>query len=370
MSRIIYKDKQTKERIERSQGAKNVYINFDAITELPDEYECVISEVRFDPKRLEDTFSPVGGGNYMPKPELMYEIAEACGISGTGDPKIEPIIEEVDINPMLMKPIGSEPTMRKMTIGRRVTKISSRIQEDGTPRTSSPCTCDYNAWERSVIKFAEWDDGKKSEKCDLSTPQKRNLYFLSQELKFAHSKAETKAYEKSIRELACLQTGYKISDLSDGVLYFAKIRRSAMVLKLETAARLDNIRNGGLPTAQQRQLEAFAQTEEPEAKPVDVIPHVEDDFELTPDEPEQPKTKREILIDTFEFYREKNLIPEKDRAAWLKAIDTVTAWLKKNMLAEQNEKLFNSAIDNLKRLENTIPSEVQKDHGLYVKDIF
>ena len=41
-------------------GDPSVYINFDAIADLPDEYEAVITEVLFDPKKLEEFFANVG----------------------------------------------------------------------------------------------------------------------------------------------------------------------------------------------------------------------------------------------------------------------------------------------------------------------
>jgi hypothetical protein len=348
MSKIIYKDKATEAKLKNSQGAKNVYINFDAIAELPDEYEVVISEVRFDPLHLETSFSPVGGGSYMPKPELMYEIAEACGISGTGNPMIEPIIEEVDINPMLGKPIGTEPMMRKMTVGRRVTKTSQRIQEDGTPRTSSPCTCDYNAWERSLIQWAEKPQ-------DYNTPEKKNLGFLK-ELKFAHAKAETKAYEKSIRELAYLQTGYKAADLAEGVLYFAKIRRSAAVLKLETAARLDAIRNGGQQLGSPRQP---AQIEAP------ATATSSDDFaleaEVVQDEP-VPLTEREQMHKDLSDWKAAKLIPP----LLVKSADNILVFLERDEPEKQIDK-WEKAKRVIQQIRDTIPAGVL---GKKEEDIF
>jgi hypothetical protein len=371
-AKIIYRDKKTEELLKKSQGAKNVYINFDMIAELPEEFECVISEVRFDTANLSSAFSPVGGGNHMPKPELMYEIAEACGISGTGFPIIEPIIEDVDINPLLGKPIGSEPTMRKMTVGRRVTKASHRMQEDGTMRTSSPCTCDYNAWERSLIQWAE-------KSMEYSTPEKRNLGFLK-ELKFAHAKAETKAYEKSIRELAALQTGYNIDDLKDGVLYFAKIRRSSMVLKLETAARLESIRNGNnepkqiteqLFGATEPEPAATPETSAPVAPESDSVDGVE--FSVEEDTPQatmngilaQIKTKREKAIYTLKHYIGTGMILEKYKTV----AASMVAWLEGHPTAETLAS-WTKAIGLIQAIEKDIPEQGQVTHGLYEKEIF
>ena len=116
-------------------GDKSVYINFDAIKDLPEEFEVVVTEVLFDPKNLAESFSNVGSNNnpaWQPKVELMYKIAEACGISGGDESETQPMVEEVDINPMLMKPMDAPPTYRRMTVGRSVSKRSSRLMEDGS----------------------------------------------------------------------------------------------------------------------------------------------------------------------------------------------------------------------------------------------
>ena len=41
-------------------GARDVYVNMDAINDLPEEYEATINCVEYDPKRLADSFSNVG----------------------------------------------------------------------------------------------------------------------------------------------------------------------------------------------------------------------------------------------------------------------------------------------------------------------
>ena len=298
---IVYGSDDLKSRMsQRSPEDKNVYINFDAINELPDEYEVVITEITFDPKKLDEMFSPVGGGNHMPQPQLMYKIADACGIGGATDKDgnpvqivTEPIIEDIDINPMLMKPLDAAATLRRNIVGRRVTKISERLTEDGTMRRSSPCTCDYNAWERCVIRW-----GENPHK--FTTPASRKLDFDT-EMKFAHSKAESKAFCKTIRELAYMPTGYKAADLAKGWLAFSKVRRSRMVLKLETAARLDSMRNGGHPQSiaapQPRELAAPEATAQA------------DELILTPDP--EPLTEREQMHKDLSEWKDKGLIPKR-----------------------------------------------------------
>jgi hypothetical protein len=309
-AKIHYGNAKLKERVERrSPEDKNVYINLDAIAELPDEYEAIISEVLFDPKDLPASFSDVGVGAWMPGTALIYEIAEACGISGIGEPIIEPIIEEIDYNPMLCAPMDALPTKRKMIVGKRVSKQSQVMQEDGTMRASSVCTSDYNAWERCSEAWSKEEmytngytkEGKFPPKYD--NKYKRKHHF-DEEMKFAHAKAETKSHIKTIRELAKMQTGFKTEDLKEGRLIFVKIRRSSMVLKLETAARLDAIRNGGPhPTLTPAQMAEF---EAPGAKAIAEAKR-NDDLILTPDP--EPLTEREQMHKDLTEWLASKLIP-------------------------------------------------------------
>jgi hypothetical protein len=395
MSKRIFGDAETIKRA-REAGTANNYINWDAINELPEEYEAVITEIKFDPKKLDADFSPVDGKNgdtWMPQPQMMYRIAEACGISGGPDSQVEPLIEEVDINLMLMKPMDAEPTIRKMIVGRQVTKYSERLQEDGTFLKSSPCTVAYNAYERccglwaneekstngydsSIVKqwasgdkyvHVEYKKNGKTESFDAAlkydTPYKRKAHFY-EELKFAHAKAETKAHEKTIRELAGLQTGYKTDMLASGSLTFAKIRRSREILKMESAARLGAMSRGEVapvrqlfapdvaavddapPTAEQPEIDPFAVTD---------IPGVHDA------EPEQKKTPRECLITTLEHYKAEKLVPDN----MIGACDKILAWLNKEKNAEKDNKVWPLAIERLKTIENAIPEKKRITHELY-----
>ena len=383
-AKIIYKDAQTEQRLKAARAkGKTVYINFDALAELPDEFEAAVSEIVFDPKKLDELFSHIGNGNYMPKPELVYEIAEARGIGGMKDKsgipipaQVEPIIEEVDINPMLCKSIESEPLMRKMICGRRVTKSSEVLQEDGIYRPSGACTVDYNAWERCTklwsaeekdtegyTKQATYPDGNVI-KYKYDTKLKRRAHF-DEMLMFANAQAQTKSHEKTIRELACLPTGYKKDDLADGVLFFVKIRRSSMVLKMETAARLEAIRNGGnaprieaVNPSIQKHIDI---TPSPEPTPE---PEIFGTFE-TPTEPEPELDPRRLpvverLAYVYEKYLEDGHVPESR----IDLVKKMVAWLKDTPDADKKEA-WKTQINNLRALENLIPELGRVQHGLY-----
>lgn len=363
----IFGNKETINRAKNAKpGDKSTYINFEAINDLPEGYEVVVTEVKFDPKNLGDDFSNVGSKEkpkWMPQPHLMYKIAEACGISGGDDSIVEPLMETVDVNDMAMKPIDAEPTYRKMKVGAKVVKYATRIQEDGTPLRSSQCTIEFNVWDRCLELWSKeemYTDGyTKSSKYPnkYDTPHKRKAHFQS-EMKFAHAKAETKAYLKAIRELAGLMTGYKTEDLKDGILIFSKIRRSREVLRMETAARLQAISRGNGSTATAMLFGDTAPeslpdiTTEPEPEPEPDI------FDAEPGDPE--KSNQDKFIAALNEYIKNDLIVSEQSDTAMKLLN----WLTGTPDAE-NSNIWSKAIKKLEIIEQKIPEEGRVDHNLY-----
>jgi type III secretion system FlhB-like substrate exporter len=278
----------------------------------------------------------------------MYRIAEARGISGGEKSKSEPIYEDVDISLMNK---SDTPAFAKMLVGYRVVKYSTVLEEDGTLRRSSPCSVEYNVYNRCAeawMKEESYTDGYTKQgqyPPKYDTKFKRRAHFQS-ELKFAQAKAETKAYEKSIRELAGLMTGYKTADLKDGSFIFVKIRRSREVLQLETAARLQAMSQG------------FSK---PEAAPALFGPAVETEPEtIIGQPPEKEKTKREKMIEVLSKYKAEDLIP----AEYKEKVEKIIEWLFENEKAEQSKKGWPEIIETLKILDENVP-EFARDHGLY-----
>lgn len=244
---MIKASKEVQEYLDSAKpGDRAVYVNMDAIRELPDQFEVVVSKVEYNKANLDNDFSNVGSKDnpsYMPDPQLMYKIAEAKGICGGPESLSESIIAKVDINPMLCKPMDAEPNYREMVVGKRVTKRSFVIQDDGTERWSSSCTTEYNVWERCMELWSKEESytngytkqGQYSNKYE--TMYQRRAHFDS-EMKFAQAKAETKSNLKTIRELAGMMTGFSKSDLTTGFLIFSRVRRSMDSLKVEAAANL------------------------------------------------------------------------------------------------------------------------------------
>lgn len=346
-----------KEEVKYTPGDKSVYINFDAIADLPDEYEYIITEVLFDSKKLDDSFANVGSKDspsWMPNPELMYSIAEACGISGSEASETSPIVEEVDINPMLMKGIEANPTYRRMAVGRSVSKRSSRLMEDGSLLWSSLCTSDYNVWERCLELWSKeemYTEGYTKENrfpSKYDTTYKRRAHFDS-EMKFAHAKAETKAHLKTIRELAGLPTGFSTADLASGKFVFARIRRSKALLKMETAARLQAMSRGLYGGAS-------AQLFGPQESAFDELPPPVD-VEIG-DDPIVPEDSKIVIL--FREY----LTSIKDDELKKRAQDTLT-WLESEEDPEANEKFYAKALENLKAVEAAIPEAFRIEHELY-----
>lgn len=261
------------QRVESARGGDGyVYVNMDAIRQLPDQYEAQISKVEFDPEK--DFYSIEKNDIYMPTPGLYAAIAMARGVEGDEQSIFEPIYEDVDIGPMLMKPMDADPVIRKTKVGYIATKTGYVLHEDGTKHYSDPCTVVYHVWDRCRIFWAaeekatngydpaivhdgkyRVDTAKKSwtAYCKYDTIYKRQNHF-AEEMKFAQRKADTKARHLVIRVLAGLKTGYKLSELQEGAFYFAKIRRSQNSLKLEQAARLHAISNGIDPRSAQTAL--------------------------------------------------------------------------------------------------------------------
>jgi len=370
MSKLFGDNRVINEAQNATPGDRSVYINFEALNNLPDQYEPFISEVKFDPLRLADNFSDVGGGTWMPSTQLMYKIGEACGISGGQNSITEPIVEEIDINPMLMKPIDAAPTYRKMNVGRRVSKFSERMQEDGTFIKSSVCTSEYNVWERCVEAWSKEEmytngytkAGKYDNKYD--NQYKRKAHFDG-EMKFAHAKAETKAHCKTIRELAGLVTGYKQADLQKGRLIFAKIRRSREILKAESAARLSAMSRGLTDNRQSVPL-LFGSNEQSEPETMtNVTPEPEVVFNAPPQvEHEQNPLppKQEEMLAVLRQYESDNLFTPsfKDPA------EKIMKWLKdnidKNINAELDKSTWERASGILSRIEATIPEQGRVTH--------
>jgi len=264
----------TKEEAEKRYGTqdsnqKNNFINWDAVNSLPEEMEACFTEIKFDPKNLEKHFTNVktdSNPSWYPTTDLMYDIAAACGIQGENYKLVEPIMEEVDYNVILMIPDGPDvkPCMRKIKTGVRVTKQSSIIESDNTRRLCSPESNEFNFFTRASIAFLKEEEytnsyakkGKYDNRYD--TPIKRKRCLLELE-KFALQQAETKAFCKTVRVLAGLPTGFTTDDLKSGKLVFVKFLKSKKYLKLEMSARLQSIASGKTPELKQISGEIFGE---------------------------------------------------------------------------------------------------------------
>ena len=355
----IYGDQEDIKRAKAAPaGARDVYINFDAINDLPEEYEAVVTSIEYDPTRLADNFSNVGSEkqpSWMPKPELMYKIAEACGISGGDESETVAMIEEVDINPMLRKPIDAPPVYQRKNVGRQVSKRSSRLMEDGSLIWSSQCTAAFNVWERCLEAWSKeemYTEGySKPAKFGnkYESPYQRRAHFDS-EMKFAHAKAESKAHLKSIRELAGLPTGFQSSDLTSGKMLFARIRRSKSVLKMETAARISAMTRG--IEAQPAKHLLFGPDE------VQDIAHEETIAQAEPIEDAQVQESQILAV--FREYL-PSIKDEKLKAT----AEATIGWLEQQDDPKANKNFYAKAIANLKLIEADIPEAFRLTHTLF-----
>ncbi len=347
--------------IEKSRAAgpmdKTVFINFEALDQLPEQFEAVVSSVRFNKAKLEDDFTNVGTQSkpsWFPKTQLMYDIATARGISGMGSSKVEPIYETVDFNAMLCVDMIEEPRMRNMKVGVSVTKQSYIIEDDGTKRPGSPCTSSFNVWERCSTMWSKEDeesdgkqilDGKfkignydnygphfknkygKFQAIKYNTKFKRKAHFDS-EMKHAQSKAETKAYTKSIRELGCMPTGYTTEDLKDGQFVFAKIQKSSSALKLEQVAALKGLSEG-------KELD----------NSIDMLGFSSEEKDVTPEIITPEQTPEEKMLDDI-----KRLLSIVKDSAVKEQLNGLAGWLSDKPEAHKDSN-WQMALDRIKNAE-------------------
>lgn len=349
------------------------HVNLDAIEMLPDEFEAHITELKFT---MADWYD-IGNGTFMPHTELLYKIADACGISGGDNSANEPLIETVDLN-RIRAELNAPPNMVKMCVGRIVRKYSVVMKEDGTERRSSVCSVAYNAYERCAIAWSEEELATNGYTCEIKTGKytafgkehygefymkgqyaygikyhtrwQRQAHF-DNEMKFAGAKAESKAHGKTIRELAGLMTGYKKEDLAAGFLVFVRIQRSSQILKLETAARLAAMSGSENRPRLFERMESsnISYIEEPPENPVQ------------PEPPRQgPKDVKSNLISTINAYIDGKLAHPDDIADARRII----AWAEKLTIQPNESAHWQSVLDTLKLIEDKIPAEGRIEHGL------
>ena len=180
--------------------------------------------------------------------------------------------------------------------------------------------------------------------------------------------ADTTAWLKCIRELAGLKTGYTTEDLKEGKFYFAKIRRSELVRKAETAARLTGLSRGANTQTAAKALFGESDTmriglQELAAQEIEPDPFLEASAETVIIEAEvvPQKSTRDILITVMEHYQAESLLPKN----MITFTENILTWLHKTDDAEKKTDLWNKAIDRLRKIEETIPEKARVTHGLY-----
>lgn len=364
MSRIIGNEEILKRLNNAKAGDPAIYINLEAISQLPDDYESVVVKVDFD---MRNDFTNVGtdaNPSWYPKPPLIGRIAEARGITvdGVNDETIS-VFENVNISVQEMVPT---PVIQNRKVGYSVKKTGSVIMEDGTLRSYSEWSTE-NAWEEAELLWTKeemYSEGYTKEPKfppKYNNKWKRRMHF-QELLDKAEGKARTNAFVKVVRTLACIKTGYKTEELKEGCFYFAKIRRSEMVRKAETAARLNALSHGITPPALTDASKAlFGNDIEPE-QPRQIV---EDIPAATPEQkPAEPapaqKTKREIAFEAMKKYVADNIVPEKH----VKLAGDVLNWLsdEKN---DESHNWWSKVVDRIKLVETDIPLEFRVKHELY-----
>jgi hypothetical protein len=366
---MIKGNKETIEKVRKAgPNDKWNHVNFDAIEMLPDEFEAHITELKYTASDWYD----IGNNTFMPKPEILYNIADACGISGGDNSIHEPLIEFADLN-RIRAELNAPPNMVKMNVGRIVKKYSVILKEDGTERRSSICSVSYNAYERCSIAWSDEEQATNGYTVEIKngkyqikdkdfwgeyymrgsyafgikyrTRWQRQAHF-DNEMKFAGAKAESKAHGKTIRELAGLMTGYKKEDLKDGFLVFVRIQRSSQILKLETAARLS------------------AMSKEWERPKLFDIPGK---VEFLPEPKSVESSEKPVSIDikgclisTINAYINNKSIHPDD----IPDAKRIVEWAERQTIHPNESQYWPNVIDTLNLIESKIPGEGRISHGL------
>lgn len=306
----------------------NIHVNIEALRELPEQFCAQLTRVHFDPANLEDNFTEISG-KWMPKTDLMYDIAKARGVRGSTFFKAEDVYQEVNVNPMYMKGYEDQPTMRNMHTGCSSTKQAIVTQDDGTEFTGAPCTVVDSFWteclqawskeEEETEGYSKVIDGPYKIKeygrfKDKTGPHYKNSKGWIMELKYntkwrriAHyesqkslsqNMAQTKSWLKCIREQAGLKTAYNAKDLKSGQLIFSKIIKSSESLKMESLTHLSAIKNGNNSTEDADML--FGEKEKnvtPEKSPVNELIEFMDKNKDHDKVPENLKTTANQIYD-------------------------------------------------------------------------
>jgi hypothetical protein len=286
----------------------------------------------------------------------MNRIADNRGISGYGEVVEEEIYEDTDLS---LRDRLDAPVVMKQLVGYVVRKRGSVLQEDGSPRCCSYRTGICNVWQECVSLWTieeMWTEGytkqgKFPPKYD--TKWKRRAQFSSELLK-ALGKADSKAWSKCVRELTGMKTGYSTEDLKEGKFYFAKIRRSPLALRAETAARLQAISQGNAPQTAQKVLfgptEQFQKDNEPTIFPMQ-----------TESIPVQNKSKREEYVAVALQYLNEKQVP----TALVDSLTQAVAWIEKTENADAVTNYWTRCCTILKDVEKAIPEIARITHNIF-----
>ena len=369
-------------------GSPANLVCWDAINNLPDMFSGYITQVKY----TKNDFDEVGGGNYMPSPDLVNKICEARGIFGCDGGSVEPFYIEVDWNRLACK-FNEPPHMVKMHVGYVAKKKGQVMMEDGVMRTSDECVVLYNAWERlcadrwgpeeaatdfyapekmkaypngnKYYEYTWYDKSTKTQKTGkrdvkYDTRGKRQLS-LDEEMKFAQRKADTKARNVVIRVITGMNTGYTDAELKDGVFYFHRIQRSEFSIKAEQAAYLQRLTNPhvSLPSSEiydePRNVTPESNAAQPQAS-ADQAPEPSEPQDGADGEPE-PISRANMLHDVLKTYRERGLVPEANA----KSVDSLIDWLEKEPNPESSS-YWEKAIKVLGIIEAIIAEDKRIAH--------
>lgn len=362
MSNKIIGNTQTLQKIQSADSRSLSNYVPNNLSDLLDgtEYIAVASEVKYNPNKIEDYFSPIGGGNVMPKTEFMYKVGEARGVNGIAEvSQTLPIYEMVDWNRLAGNDPAAVPEMVKFKIGYKASKQSWVLEPDGSRRISQVWEVTFNVWDRCCKMWSD-NPGK------YKTPSSRRAH-IDEEMKFAEQKASYKAHSKTIRQLAGMPTGYKKGQLTDGWMTFHKIQSSPEAVKMDRMARRAGMARGsdapGLAAGKAFGPEAgiaAAALSVPAGEMAVSDTAAPPDFQCET-EPPAP-APWEILRDTIGEYLTAGYITEE---AAKNTVTGILAWCEEKKETAENSEKWADAVTWLYYVEDSmVPDGKAIDHGL------
>jgi hypothetical protein len=180
-----------------------VYVSREEISELPDQYMPLVSELFFK----KDDFASVGQGNFYPLKSATNRIAEATGVGFTNNCGTKTKGDWSGVHIVKIENVF-QAEGEYAIIGYAQ---GTRMKTDGTPRTSPVQEYEFSVTDRFNLDMISSKYPPKT----LIEARKKMLDVK----KFSTQRASTGAELMVVRYLAAIPTGFKEADITKPMLF-------------------------------------------------------------------------------------------------------------------------------------------------------